>query len=76
MKKILISAQELANQMAMGKKIKILDASLRSSVSNTVNEMANGIIPRALKFDLDEGFSDSLSVFPHTLPSRDMIAES
>lgn len=76
MKKILISAQELANQMAMGKKIKILDTSLRSSVSNTANEMANGIIPRALKFDLDEGFSDSLSVFPHTLPSRDMIAES
>jgi len=76
MKKILISAQELANQMAMGKKIKILDASLGSSVSNTANEMANGIIPRALKFDLDDGFSDRLSVFPHTLPSTNMIAES
>lgn len=62
--------------MAMGKKIKILDASLGSTVSNTTNEMASGIIPRALKFDLDDGFSDSLSVFPHTLPSSDVIAES
>lgn len=76
MKKILISAQELANQMAMGKKIKILDASLGSTVSSTANETLNGIIPRALKFDLDDGFSDSLSVFSHTLPSTDMIAES
>lgn len=76
MKKILISAQELANQMAMGKKIKILDASLGSAVSSTANETLNGVIPYALKFDLDEGFSDSLSIFPHTLPSSDMIAES
>lgn len=73
MSDILISAHDLLDRLASDAPPKVLDASLPNSPIAAHVPDDDRTIPGAIKFDIEQVFSDREAAFPHTLPTKEAL---
>lgn len=74
MSKNLIDVAEL-KALTGSEKLVILDASMAAPLPGVSNDLQQGLIPQARRFDLEKVFIDNDSTLPHTMPAADKFQE-